>query len=71
MKHIVENEFSTTLFALVENETFASPMENLKMTTKRVAENDFSSMLFPLVENSNLTMKSIAKNEFSTSSELC
>lgn len=43
------------LLPLVENETFASLMENLKMTAKGVAENEFSTLLFPWVENPKLT----------------
>ena len=39
----------------MENETFASLMENLKMTAKGVVENEFSTMLFPLVEIPKLT----------------
>ena len=39
----------------MENEIFASPMENQKMIAKGAVENEFSTMLFPLVENPKLT----------------
>ena len=54
-------------FFLLENEKFASPMENLKMTAKVAVENEFSTTLHFSFGGKSQVDYSIAENSKSAS----